>query len=227
MLDGALDPFAELTEHLRKLPGVGLRQARRMAEYLGRLPQEEVEAFIRSLRALSESLQRCPSCLRMFLPSRSRGASAVCHLCADPQRDNSTLMVVAKDIDLITLEQSGVYKGRYFVLGRTLTFQTAEERSLLPLEALHERIATLPHGGEVILALGVTADAELTAHVIAEELRASFPSHLRLTVLARGLSTGTEIEYADPHTLTYALRFRQPVEVGAPPAEQENHSPST
>lgn len=207
-----LDPFADLAEKLRALPGVGLRQARRMAEYLGRMPQEEVEALVRSLRALSESLARCPCCHRMFVPSQNQsGETQYCQLCGDNTRDETTLMVVAKDIDLLTIERSGTYKGRYFVLGRLLTFSGATERGLLPLAALSERVAALPPGGEVIIALGVTADAEVTARAVSEEITPKLPPGVRLTMLGRGLSTGTEIEYADPNTLSYALRFRQPL----------------
>ncbi len=209
-----LDPFAELAQRLATLPGIGPRQARRIAEHLGRLPQSEIEAFIRSLRSLSESLHRCASCRRMFVPpmlsSAPGEAQPLCHICQDPHRDPAMLMVVARDIDLITIERSGSFRGYYFVLGKLLTFSHLQERATLPLDELNARAQRLPPNGEIILALGMTADAELTAQVVGEALTANLPASIRITTLARGLSTGTEIEYADPHTLSYALRFRFP-----------------
>jgi recombination protein RecR len=195
MAEAALD---DLVEALRRLPGVGVKSAQRMAFHL---LQHDRDGARRLALALDQAVQRMHHCARCHTFTEAE----VCGTCRDPQRDTRLLCVVETPADQAALERSGSYKGLYFVLmGR-----------LSPLDGVgvHDIGAArlLERAGdgvvqEVILATGFSAEGEATAHALGEALRAR---GLKVTRLARGVPVGSELEYVDLGTIAHALADRR------------------
>lgn len=190
-------------------PGVGARQARRFAFHILTLPAADTHELAELITHLKSSVIECVSCHRFF--SRNGGSATECSICSDGNRDHSKLMVVERDSDIQAIERSGVYDGLYFVLGGTIPLLTSKEAKGLrggALKALVETRAAL-NLSEIILAFAVNPDGENTGRYV-ESLLKDHISDNKLTVsqLGRGLSTGSELEYADPETIKNALLNR-------------------
>ncbi len=209
--------FDKLVDIFRSFPGIGPRQAKRFVYFL--LSQEP--KFVAELARLAEALQKeiiqCAKCFRFF--QRKIGA-ALCSVCADPNRETGELMVVAKDTDLEAMERSGIYHGRYFVLGGTMPLIERKNADRLRLKELlsfiegqimrasdsrNLRESDARKLREVILALSANPDGEHTADELKKLLA---PFSIKISTLGRGLSTGSELEYADKETLKSALKNR-------------------
>lgn len=210
--------FDKLTELFRQFPGIGPRQAKRFVYFLLSREPVFIAEFSRLTHALKKEVVQCKNCFRFF----QRVRAPLCPICADPNRANGELMVVAKDTDLEAIEKSGTYHGKYFVLGGTIPLierKNADKLRLTELLALIEHLlhqrtsashlrASAPLK-EVILALSANPDGEHTA----DELRTLLTpllvgSSIKISTLGRGLSTGSELEYADSETLKSALKNR-------------------
>ncbi len=193
---------------MRALPGVGPRQARRMVFFLLRQRREWTEELTTLIRALRTRVATCEDCRRFFLPSRE--GEARCRICADPHRPDHTLIIVEKEVDLENIERSGAVEGKYFVLGglyAPLAKEPARALRLAHLDALLARRAAQLK--EVIIALAVNPDGEETRRFLVERLAPLAQRYgFALTAPARGLSTGSELEYADPQTLRSAFAGR-------------------
>ena len=187
-----------LIEALRRLPGVGVKSAQRMAFHLLQHDREGATQIARSLQAAVAHIRHCERC-HTFTESQ------VCRICLDAARDSRQLCVVETPADLAALERTGSYRGLYFVLmGR-----------LSPLDGIgtadigaQELLARASDGSveEVIIATNFTAEGEATAHVLSEALRAR---GVRVTRLARGVPIGSELEYVDLGTIAHALIDRR------------------
>lgn len=195
MAEGRLEA---LVSALRRLPGVGVKSAQRMAFHL---LQHDRDGALQMSRALAEAVAKVGHCSRCHTFSES----PVCETCLDPRRDRRLLCVVETPADQAALERTGSFRGLYFVLMGQLS----------PLEgrgpgdiAARELLDRAGDGGieEVILATGFSAEGEATAHVLAEALRAR---GLRVTRLARGVPAGSDLEYVDPGTIAHALADRR------------------
>lgn len=204
-----MDRIEELARLFERFPGIGPRQAKRFVYHLLASPASERETLAGLLRSLGNDISRCTECMRFSnLPAgRQLAQGATCAYCADERRDRSILLVVEKDQDLFAVERSGSYKGTYFVLGGVLTLSgkgNIREKELLKL--VEKR---LPLGlTEVVLALSATSEGEHTAdhlRMVLQPLR----TKLTLSILGRGLATGSELEYSDTETLTGALQNRK------------------
>ncbi|MDQ6684402.1 MAG: recombination mediator RecR [Pseudomonadota bacterium] len=192
---GSLD---ELVETLRRLPGVGVKSAQRMAYHLLQHDRDGAASLAGALHAAVARIRHCERC-------HTFTEQAVCRICLDASRDARLLAVVETPADQAALERSGSYRGLYFVLmGR-----------LSPLDGIgpaeigaHELLARAAESGleEVILATNFTAEGEATAHVLAEALRSR---GIRVTRLARGVPIGSELEYVDLGTIAHALVDRR------------------
>jgi recombination protein RecR len=194
------DPIRNLADALKELPGIGPRQAIRLAIFLATQKNGARDMLGTSLAALG-GVKLCAQC---FFFHEETGA--LCNICADTARDQSVIMVVEKETDLISLERTGKFRGRYLVLG-----------PIPKLGALagwqQERIAALKasimaHSGqakEVILAFNPTSIGDMNASLIQKELAGITK---KLSRLGRGLPTGGEIEFADDETLGSALEGR-------------------
>jgi recombination protein RecR len=188
---------ARLIDALRTLPGVGPKTAQRMAFHLLQDGREGARRLAEGLENALVNVTRCRQC-RMFTESE------LCAICAAPQRDASLLCVVESPADVVAVEQSGGYRGRYFVLMGHLSPLDGigpEQLGIGQLESLLEGGAVQ----EVILATNPTVEGEATAHFLAELVGAR---GLRATRIAHGVPIGGELEYIDGGTLAHALAGR-------------------
>jgi recombination protein RecR len=151
---------------------------------------------------IGESVRQCPECMRFW-----SGSTELCNYCSDSSRDDSILMVLEKDQDLIAVERTGIYRGRYFVLGGVLTLSG---KGVIREGELVERVERRSQHGlaEIILALSATSEGEHTTDHLRTRL-SPLREHIKLSILGRGLSTGSELEYADSPTLSSALQNRK------------------
>lgn len=187
-----------LIQALRRLPGVGVKSAQRMAFHLLQHDRAGAQELARALAHASEAVNHCRSC-------HTFTEHEVCDVCADPARDASVLCVVETPADQAALERSGSYHGLYYVLMGRISPLDGVGASAIGARALLERAAD---GGvqEVILATSFTAEGEATAHVLSEGLKSM---GVRVTRLARGVPAGSELEYVDLSTIAHAMVDRR------------------
>ncbi|PIR82213.1 recombination protein RecR [Candidatus Kaiserbacteria bacterium CG10_big_fil_rev_8_21_14_0_10_59_10] len=199
----ALDKLATL---FARFPGIGPRQAHRFVQFLLRSSPSMRRELADSIRALGATVNQCDACMRYHA-----GAKGLCALCADPARDASMLAVVSSDADLAALERSGTYRGHYFVLGGTISLASEKAKALRERELLSRAQERASAGlREVILALPANPEGDYTAIHVRDALAALAARHgWKITMLGRGLSTGSELEYADAETLKSALENRR------------------
>ncbi len=194
----------KLTELLADMPGVGPRQARRIVHFLLRATPSFRNSLAESIRTLAEAIAQCKSCFRYDEVNKE----GRCALCASPTRDKSTLTVVEKDVDVEGVESVGFYTGAYFVLGSLIPLTEYRKRALAPrTQELLARLAVDTAITEVVLAFATTPEGDYTAQELKQLIREKKPG-IRVSMLARGLSLGAEIEYADQETLRNAFRGR-------------------
>lgn len=193
-----------LTELFMRFPGIGPRQARRFVFFLLRQDAGYRNTLTRSITEVANNIKRCSECMR-FASLHTK--QPLCDLCADTNRENGVLMLVEKDTDVEQMEKSGAYSGRYFVLGGTLSLTGKKsfirEKELVQYFTKHQGVT------EIILALSATPDGEYTADYLTTKFKEDEPTKdAVVTILGRGLSTGSELEYADATTLKQALKNR-------------------
>jgi recombination protein RecR len=190
-----------LVQALRRLPGVGVKSAQRMAFHLLQHDRDGALELSRALEAAASSVQHCQLC-------HTFTEADTCPTCADPARDRSQLCVVETPADQSAMERTGAYKGLYFVLMGKLSPLDGVGPRDIGLDRLLERIldTDAPVLREVILATNFTAEGETTAHVITQALR---DRDIRVTRLARGVPVGSELEYVDLGTIAHALVDRR------------------
>ncbi len=193
-----MNPIDRLTEAFEKFPGIGPRQARRFVQYLLSAAPNLRADMAEQIKALGANTSQCTECYRWFV-----GKSGLCAVCGNSSRDAATLFVIEKDADIDNVERSG-YKGRYFVLGGTIPLGSEEPVKHIRLRELKKRIA---ENGltEIILGLSATTEGDHTRQLLQETLK---DTGLTISSLGRGLSTGSELEYADPDTIASALNSR-------------------
>lgn len=192
------EPFKELVAELRRLPGVGPRSAERMGVWLLQNPRANPGALAGALVAADEKVRPCPEC--GFFATEHR-----CDVCDDSTRDEHLLCVVEQATDVLPLERSGVFRGRYHCLGGKLSPLDRVSPEDLRIPPLIRRIEAASVEIEVILALGADVEGEATANYLAELLRGR---NCRLTRIAQGLPAGGGLEHADELTLMRAMQGR-------------------
>ncbi len=194
------EPIQEAAAAFDSLPGIGPRAALRYAYWLVTQPHETIERFARSIQKLGSAVNHCTMCHQW-------SDASPCRICANGNRDASALCVVATSQDVQLVEDTGVFKGRYHVLGGTLDPIEGRTPYTLTIASLLTRLQhpTSPIR-EVILALDADLPGDTTALYLKKQL-ANIP--LKITRLARGLPTGAALEYADAHTLADALVNRK------------------
>ncbi|WP_299722601.1 recombination mediator RecR [uncultured Tateyamaria sp.] len=188
-----------LIEMMAKLPGLGPRSARRAVLHLIRK-----RALL--LTPLADVMQIVAATARECLNCGNVGTTDVCDICASEKRATGELCVVEDVADLWAMERSAVFKGRYHVLGGTLSALDAVGPDELRIPRLIDRVET-ENISEVILALNATIDGQTTAHYIADQL----DGRVRLTSLAQGVPIGGELDYLDDGTITAAMRARKAI----------------
>ncbi len=187
----------ELIELMAKLPGLGPRSARRAVLYLIRKRGILLHPLADAMHAVAATARECVTCGNVT-------TSEVCEICASEKRATGELCVVEDVADLWAMERAGVFKGRYHVLGGTLSALDAMGPDELHIPKLLRRV-TDEGIREVILALNATIDGQTTAHYIAEELE----GRCEVTSLAQGVPIGGELDYLDDGTISAALKARK------------------
>ena len=198
-----MDPISKLTEYFREFPGIGPRQARRFVYFLLTRNIAYLEDIARLILDIKKSIRICSSCFR-FYPD---GRSSLCPICSDKNRDTDQLMIVSRDVDFEVIEKSKVYNGLYFILGGTIPILDKEPERKIRLKELKEKI-NKSKLNEIILSLNVNAEGENTI-VYLKKIISDINQNIKVSVLGKGLSTGSELEYSDSETIKNALKNRE------------------
>ncbi len=188
-----------LIDMMAKLPGLGPRSARRAVLHLIRKRALQLGPLARAMQTVADTARECLNCGNI-------GTSDVCDICENNKRATGEICVVEDVADLWAMERAGVFKGRYHVLGGTLSALDAVGPEELRIPRLLDRIDA-EAVNEVILALNATIDGQTTAHYIADQLG----SAVKITSLAQGVPIGGELDYLDDGTITAALRARKEI----------------
>ncbi|MCY4108542.1 MAG: recombination mediator RecR [Chloroflexi bacterium] len=198
MVDGVPGPISRLVEELSKLPTIGPKTAGRLAFFPLKAPARQVDQLAEALQSLRSEIVECSVCFNF-----SDGDP--CRFCTDHGGEGSTACVVEDPLDVLAVERSAGFRGRYHVLHGAISPLEGVGPDDLKIDDLLERVKD---GGvaEVIVATNATFEGDATALEIARVLE---ETGVRLTRLARGLATGGDIEYADPTTLSQALEGRR------------------
>jgi recombination protein RecR len=197
-------PIQRLVSELSKLPGVGSRTAQRLAFHILRASGDDAEALAQAIRDVKERIGLCEICCNLAEGPR-------CRICEDERREASVICVVEEPSDVIALERTHEYRGRYHVLGGALSPIDGVDADDLRIAELFRRV--VDPGSEireVVLATNPTTTGEATALHIAEALRELAPG-VSVTRLASGLPVGADLEYADEVTLGRAFSGRRAV----------------
>ncbi len=198
----------KLIRHFEKFPGIGSRQAKRFAFHLLTLNQNDVFELAELIRTIRTNVAECPSCFRFHSMYNN---IPTCSICSSESSDHSKLTIVERDTDIDAIERGGTYDGLYFVLGGTVPLLDSQDIKKLRGGPLKHLVETRVGEGlrEIILAFSVNPDGENTGRYIEMLLKESITgSNLKIAHLGRGLSTGSELEYADPETIKNAFKNR-------------------
>jgi recombination protein RecR len=202
-----IEPVARLIEALARLPGIGPKTAQRLTYHILRAPESEARMLAAALIAIREQVVYCESCFNI-------STEALCPICADPTRDESRVCVVEEPLDVLAIERTGAFRGRYHVLHGAISPMDGIGPDRLKVRELLERAAARCRSGEpyeeVVLATNPTLEGEATAMYLAERLGADVGS---ITRIARGIPVGGDLEYADEVTLVRAMQGRRAFEV--------------
>lgn len=192
------EPVSRLIDELSKLPGIGRKSAERLAYHLLRVHKSEALALADSIRDVRENVSYCADCYNLAEQDR-------CVICRDEKRDRSTICVVEQPRDLMSIEQTGLYKGLYHVLlGRIAPLEGIGPEQLT-IDALIKRVRS-NEVKEIIMATNPTVEGDGTALHISNLLA---DEQVEITRLARGITTGSILEYTNREILSDALSGRQ------------------
>lgn len=189
---------SDLVEQLGRLPGVGRKSAERLAFHLLRVPEGEALALAEAIRRVRQDVRYCATCFNL-------SETDTCSICANPSRDQTRLCVVEQPRDLMSLEQSGVFQGLYHVLLGRIAPLDGIGPDQLTIDALVDRVRT-GNFVEVIMATNPTVEGDGTALYISNVI-SEFP--VEITRLARGITAGSVLEYANREMIADALNGRQ------------------
>jgi recombination protein RecR len=194
------ESIQSLINGLERLPGIGPKSASRLAFYLLRAPEDVAQDLASALANLKANTAFCQECFNITEAGRER-----CEICESPRRDSSLVCVVEEALDVLALERTGGYQGKYHVLQGVLSPIEGIGPDDLKIKQLIARVA---QGGieEVILATNPSMEGDATALYLRQQLE---PLGVKVTRLARGLPVGGDLEYADQNTLLRALSGRQ------------------
>ncbi len=194
------EPVARLIEEFAKLPGIGPKTAQRLTFHLLRSSKEEADSLAEAILWMKEKVGFCSTCFNI-------SESTICPVCADEGRDACVICVVEEPLDVLALERTREYRGRYHVLHGAISPMDGIGPEKLRIAELVNRVK----GGsvdEVIIATNPNTEGDVTAAYLSRVL---MPVGVKITRLARGLPAGGDLEYADELTLARALEGRRPV----------------
>ena len=190
--------IATLISELGKLPGIGPRSAERLALHLVQAEPTAVQQLATAIIAAREQVRLCSICGGLT-------EQPTCALCEDPRRDPTLLCLVERPVDILSIEKSGIFHGKYHVLGGRISPVNGvgpEDLRIAELEQSLERFQV----GELIIALGSDVEGDATSHYLAQRLG---PRGVKITRLAHGLPVGSSLEFADELTLSRAIEGRR------------------
>ena len=191
-------PLAQLLEQLEKLPGIGPKSAQRLAFHILRSPREDSQLLAQAIGDVRDKIKPCLRCGNFT-------DTDLCIICLDARRDEHQLCIVAEPRDVMAIENSGEFKGRYHVLGGVMNPMDGVGPDQLTLGSLVKRVGD-EGVTEAMLALSPTVEGETTANYVARLLK---ERGVRVTQLARGLPFGGDLDYADQMTIAGAVRGRR------------------
>ena len=201
-----IEPVARLIEAFARLPGIGPKTAQRLTYHLLRAPDAEARALAVALVAVRDEVVFCDTCFNI-------SDAPACPICRDPGRDGARLCIVEEPLDVLAIERTGEWHGRYHVLHGAISPMDGIGPDRLRIAELIERVISAEEAGEpvaeVILATNPSLEGDATAMYIAERLAGHVAS---ITRIARGLPVGGDLEYADEVTLIRALQGRRAFE---------------
>lgn len=205
-----MNPIDKLTELFKEFPGIGPRQARRFVYFLLRKNDSFSKEIVKLIPELKQNVSTCTECQRFFPLSNNNFKT--CAVCFDTGRNSETLMVVSRDTDMESIEKSGEFDGYYFILGGIIpVLEEKNAEKFIRIKKLEERITNLSEKGlkEIIIAMNANPDGDNTAEYLKTHLEPICKKlNLHMSVLGKGLSTGTELEYSDKVTISHALKNR-------------------
>jgi recombination protein RecR len=201
-----------LTELFMRFPGIGPKQAKRFVYYLLREHSHFKEQLIKALEELKFTGKQCEMCFRYFGDKNPSSTKTKCSICEDETRESGIIMLLEKELDMDAIEKTGSYHGLYFILGGLVPPLTEKPSEVIRIRELTNRIhASLKEESlkEIIFALPVTDYGDTTAEYIEKTVRQIVGiEKVKLSHLARGLSSGLELEYVDKNTFSSALERR-------------------
>lgn len=203
-----MNTLDKLIAFFEKFPGVGARQAKRFAFHILTMNEADTTELARLISELKGTVVECSSCHRFFA---TQNKETLCSICASQNRDHNRLLVVERDSDIQAIERAGVYDGLYFVFGGTVPLLSSGDNGKLRGGALKATVeARIPEGlTEIILGFSINPDGENTARFVESIIKPLLEDkEIPISHLGRGLSTGSELEYADAETIKNALKNR-------------------
>jgi len=200
---GLIAPVARLIEEFSKLPGVGTKTAQRLTYHVLRASTDDARALAAALVAIKENVSYCSVCCNI-----TEAGVDPCDICADPRRESSRICVVEEPLDVLAIERTGEFRGRYHVLHGAISPIDGIGPERIRVRELIVRVES-DHVEEVILATNPNLEGEATAMYIADLLA---PHVAEVTRIARGLPVGGDLEYADDVTLIRSLQGRRQVD---------------
>lgn len=204
-----MSSIEKLAEIFAKFPGIGPRQSKRFVYFLLTRDKDFLKHLSDNLLSLKKNIKVCKFCMRFF--QSETNTSGFCNICVDASRDINVLMIVQKDADLSNIERTGVYNGKYFVLGGTVSILEENPDSKIRSHELLKLVEEKVKNGElkeIILATSANPEGDSTHDYVLKILEPLASNGTKISTLGRGLSTGTELEYSDSETLKAALENR-------------------
>lgn len=193
-------PLANLIENFQRLPGIGPKSAQRIAFHLLKMPQNDVQKLADSMLIAKETIKYCEICFNM-------SATNPCEICISQNRDNSVICVVAETKDLVAIENTNEYKGKYHVLQGLISPMDGIGADDIRIRELLQRIAK-DDIKEIIIALNPSVEGEATSLYLTKLIK---PFNIKITRIAFGIPIGSDIEYADEITLAKAIECRREI----------------
>lgn len=204
-----MNSIDKLIKIFSEFPGIGPKQARRFVYFLITRHEGYIDELKREITNLRANIESCIECRRYF--TKSGNDKKLCNICADSTRDNTSLMIVSRDVDLENIEKSHFFNGKYFVLGGTVPILDKNPEQRIRLKDLLILLNRMSENGlkEVILGLDANSEGEYTTDIVKGAISSITEKYsIKISELGRGLSTGSELEYSDPETIKNALKNR-------------------
>lgn len=202
-----MNSIDKLTQIFSHFPGIGPRQAKRFVYYLLTRQNGTLQELGENILSLKKDIAVCSDCMRFF--EKRNNNSNLCDICSSSGRDHSLLMIVPRDSDLESVEKHSDWNGVYFVLGGTIPILEKEPEKKIRINELKAKIERSKDLKEIILAMNFNPEGENTADYVQKIIeQLTFNNKIKISHLGKGLSMGTELEYADTETIKNALKNR-------------------